>query len=309
MDPRLIPVNGLIALLRGDGGWPPLLKEQGFQRYQLESPLTTPLGDTRIDAVIFKVSPALVLPCECKSGENIDEEQARKYLAADPALLRRTDALPPQLRKATDVTVLPMFVGTEENRPELERGLRHLDIDAPLLTVGPSRIRLSGASGITGLDDFDHRHGNGLPPARLPVDHQSPSEEIQELLLPELIAAQARGEDIVPIEAVCAAVVPEWGILSPGMQGSFIRRTEDAMRRLLQGDLRTHFRLDPGGSNRRSRVVIETTPAVMDPRGQTQAWRAQQRRATRMLRGKAQVQPEAQLSLEDLAEQGGLADD
>ena len=148
MDPRLIPINGLIALLRADGAWPALLKEQAFERFQLEAPLTTPVGDTRVDAVIYRLDPHLVLLSECKGGRNIEEEQARKYLAATADLLKRTDALPPRLRRATGVTVLPLFVGLEEHRADLEAALRGLKINAPLLTIGAQRVRLSNTSGI-----------------------------------------------------------------------------------------------------------------------------------------------------------------
>jgi hypothetical protein len=48
--------------------------------------------------------------------------------------------------------------GREVHRADLEAGLRSLGVDAPLLTVGPERVHLSGTSGIEGLDDFDLHH-------------------------------------------------------------------------------------------------------------------------------------------------------
>ena len=69
------------------------------------------------------------------------------------------------------------------------------------------------------------------------------------------------------------------------------------------------FRLEPGGSNRGSRLVIESTPAKKDPRGRTQAWQAQQRRASRALRRRPQPAIEGQTSIYDLAEEGGLTDE
>lgn len=308
MDPRLLPINGLIALLRGDGGWPALLKDQGFERYLLEMTLTTPVGDTRIDAVLYRQDPGLVLLGECKSGRNIDEEQARKYEAATADLLRRTDALPPRLRQAEAIEVKPLFVGTEEYRADLEAGLRELSIGAPLLTVGPARVRLSDTSGLRGLDDFDESHDAGLPPARFRVDHQSPDEEIREVLLPVVVAAQARGEDILAIESVCEAVLPEWPVLAHGARGDFIRKAERVARRLAANELRGRIRLDPGAANHRSRIRILSTPATNRPQGRTQAWQAQQRRAAKGLRGQPRPPIEGQTSLDDLAEEGGLAD-
>jgi hypothetical protein len=309
VDPRLVPINGLIALLRGDGGWPALLGQQGFQRHSLEGHLITEVSDTRVDAVIYRRDPDLVLLAECKSGGNIDERQARKYEAATVADLRRTDLLPSSLRRTSAVAVAPLFVGIEQRRADLEAGLRRLKLAAPLLTVGPNRVRLSDASGIDGLDDFDQAHDAGLPPARLRVDHQSADAEIRELVLPEIVAAQAREEDIVGIESVCQAILPEWAILAPGARGDFIRKVEGVDRLLAADELRGSCRLERGVSGQRSRIVIDSTPASKRPQGRTQAWQAQQRRAARGLRGRARAEIEGQTSLDDLAAEGGLADE
>lgn len=149
MDERLIPINGLIALLRGDGGWPALLREQGFQRHQLEVPISTSRGNIRADALIYRRAPDVILLCEAKCGRNLEEEQARKYMAADFSWLCRTGAIPPELRKARDVAVHAVFVGREEHRAELETALQRLGLSAPLLTVGSTRsdLRRDGSEG------------------------------------------------------------------------------------------------------------------------------------------------------------------
>lgn len=310
MDERLIPINGLIALLRGEGGWPGLLRDQGFERHQLEAPISSPIGDFRADAILFRLDPNLVLLDECKSGRNIEEEQARKYLAVDASWLDRAGLLPGPLRRASDIEVRTMFVGLEAHRADLEGGLRALDIDAPLLTVGPDRVRLSGASSVPGLDDFDEHHRGGLPPARLPVDHQSPDEAILEVLLPQIAAAQARLEDFVSIEDLCSHIIPEWPILSRGTQGSFIRRVAALLRDLQQGELRGQFRYESASSNTGGRIVILDSPARRDPRGRTRAWQAHRDRSSAALsRPPAKRQIPGQLSLDELADSGGLADE
>jgi len=311
VDQRLIPINGLLALLRGEGGWPGILRDQGFRRHQLEVPISSPLGDARADVLIYRRQPDLILLCECKSGRNIEERQARRYVAVDVSWLRRSGAIPPELMRARHaVHVHPLFVGREEHRADLERGLRHLDIDAPLVTIGAQRVRLSGASEIDGLDDFDQQHAGGLPPARIPVDHQSADEELRELLIPELIAAQARAEEIVAIETIAARMLPEWTILSKGARGLFIDRLERLLTSIVKGEFggQFHYERAPGTGDR-GRIVIKATPATRDPRGRTQAWQAQQRRAELALRRRSRKQIPGQLSIDDLADQGGLAEE
>jgi hypothetical protein len=311
VDERLIPINGLLALLRGEGGWPGILRDQGFRRHQLEVPISSPLGDARADALIYRRQPALILLCECKSGRHVEPEQARRYVAVDVSWLRRSGAIPPELIPAgRAVHVHALFVGREEHRADLERALRHLDIEAPLLTIGVARVRLSGASGIQGLDDFDQHHDRGLPPGRIPVDHQSADEELLELLIPEVIAAQARAEEIVAVEAIAASILPEWPILSHGARQSFTSRLEPLMVALASGEFRGQFRYERArGTGDRGRIVIEATPATRDPRGRTQAWQAQQRRAETVLRRRPRKELPGQLSIDDLADQGGLADE
>jgi hypothetical protein len=206
VDPRLIPINGLIALLTGDGGWPAILGEEGFKRHHLEMPLLTPKGDIRADAVLYRQSPDLILPAECKSGRNVDIEQGERYLSLDVEWLRRSGAIPPPLRGSDAIAVQALYVGTDDHRPELEQGLRRLGT-VPLLTVSANRVHLSGAGRTPGLSDFIHLHDAGLPPARLPVDHQSDDDEILELLIPVVVAAQASLKEYVGMDRLCEDIV------------------------------------------------------------------------------------------------------
>lgn len=311
MDDRLIPINGLIALLRGDGGWPGTLGEAGFKRHQLEVPINTPKGDIRADALIYRETPALILLSECKSGGNIDADQAGKYLSADLSWLKRTGAVPPALKRTDGAQVGVLFVGRDEHRADLERGLVELEINVPLLTVGGHRIRLSGAGETSGLDDFSLDHDRGLPPGRLPIDHQSDDAEILELLIPQIVAAQAKLEDLVGIEMICSRILPEWAVLSHGAQNQFIGRVAQLLSALEAGDFKGQIRYErlrqPGT---RGRLHILDSPAKRDPRGRTQAFQAQQRRGQAVLgrKGRRASLP-GQISLDELAEEAGLADD
>ena len=308
MDERLIPINGLIALLRGDGGWPPLLREQGFQRHQLEVPISTSLGDIRADALIYRRAPDLIVLCEAKSGRNLEEKQARKYAAADFRSLRRTGAVPLAFKRTGEVPVRTLFVGREKHRAELEAGLGHLKIEAPLLTLSAERVRLSGTSGIQGLEDCDVQHDGGPPPARIAVDHQSPDRDLLDVLIPSLIAAQARNEDIVAVETLAEGLLAEWSILSHGGRGSFIARLAKLLESLAAGDMRGQFRYERMREpHQQGRIILLSTPARHDPRGRTRAWQAQQSRAENALQRRAAPATVAQLSLDELAEQGGLA--
>ncbi len=312
MDQRLIPINGLIALLRGDGGWPRTLGDAGFQRYQLEMPLSTPKGEVRVDALIYRLSPDLILLCECKSGKNIEAKQAGRYRSVNVEWLQRIGAIPPQLRQSQPIAVQTLYVGTEDHRPDLEQGLQELG-SVPLLTIGADRVQLSGVGRTPGLADFIERHNGGLPPARIPVDHQSDDDEILELLIPAIVAAQASLEDIVEVESLCQAVLPEWPVLGARARAEFTGRVTQLVKGLVAGEMKGQFRYEPRSGRQPhlpARVVILESPAKRDPRGRTQAFQAQQNRAERVLRRKSRKVPiPGQTSLDDLAQEGGLADE
>jgi hypothetical protein len=310
VDRRLIPINGLIALLRGEGGWPDTLGHAGIQRHQLEVPITSSEGDTRADALLYRLDPVLVLLCESKGGKNVDELQARKYLAVDLEDLKRAGAVPPALKHESAVPVQAMFVGNEDERAGLEQGLASLNIKAPLLTVGADRVRLSDTSGIPGLDDFDVSHSGGLPPARIPVDHQSPDPDILELLIQQVVTAQAALDDIVSVETICGRILPEWPVISPGTQGLFISRVADLLINLSRNEMRGQIEYERiKQTNTRGRLIVRQTPATNHPRGRTVGFQAQQRRAGEALQRSSQPPAQRQLSLDQLADEGGLADE
>jgi hypothetical protein len=309
MDPRLIPLNGLIALVRGDGQWPCVLREQGLRIHIFEAPVYADAGNVTADAILYRVDTPLIVLAECKGGRNIDAQQARRYLTASSEGIFAAGSLPPALRGRADIRVDAVFVGNEIHRNDLEDSMARHDVQAPLLTVGSDRVRLTGIEPASGLKAFELAHKAGLPPARFPIDQQSPIEEIRELVLPILVAAQARQEETLDVEAVCREVLPEWPVLGKEAQRSFLARVDDTMRRLVGGDLGVQFSYEPGTKASQARVRIVRTPAAADPRGSPQSWQAQQRRGAKALgRRRPQVEGQLALSLEDLAQAGGVGD-
>jgi hypothetical protein len=311
MDPRLIPLNGLIALVRGDGLWPRALGGQGLRAHIFEAPVYTDEGNITADAILYRLDPPLLVLAECKGGRNIDAQQARRYLTANPDGIFAAGSLPPRLRNRDDAHIVAMFVGNETNRGDLEASMVQHEIRAPLLTLGPDRARLTQVGPASDLEVFDVAHQAGLPPARFPIDQHSPTEEIHELTAPILVATQARQEETIDVEAICREILPEWPVLGKEAQRGFISRVDDAVRRLVGGELGAQFSYEPGTKASHARVRIIGSPAATDPRGTPQSWQAQQRRAAKTLGRQRQPKIEGQIefSLEDLAQAGGVGED
>jgi hypothetical protein len=80
VDRRLIPLNGVVALLRLEPSWPSTLAEQGFRLHLIEADVQSTPAVVRADVIFYRLDPILVVLCECKSGGSVSPRQARSYL-------------------------------------------------------------------------------------------------------------------------------------------------------------------------------------------------------------------------------------
>jgi len=304
MDPRLIPLNGTLALLaRAPGAaWPRNLAEQGFRLHLLEGGVQSDPQSIRADLIAFRTNPDVVLLFECKSGRNIGASQARGYVNAVPDGLRRRGTMPSALSDSGEVAVQAVFVGRSEHAEALTESLSREQISCPLLTVGANGALLSGSE-TAGLEDFDALDRRwGRPPALLIVDHDSPVGEIEELLAQEILVAAAHRTSVLELAQVAARIHPYWSQVSRVAQGEFIERLKRAAQSLAQGALRDDVRYESTDAVS-PRLVLSSSPAAADPRGAPQAWQRLRRRFEEALGRTQQRQPEEQMSLsfEDLA--------
>lgn len=302
MDPRLLPLNAILALVNRDGAWFHDLADQGFRLYAVELKVQSSAGIVVVDAVIYRQRPELVLLCEGKSGRNVEEEQARKYTSADAAGLRRGGSLP--VAVSTEATVSPLFVVMNDVRVDVEVALQGFGIEAPVLSIDRGFARLDGPCP-GGLEPFLRQTSAGpkrWPPARVRVDHQSPLEELVELLAQQIVAAQAKRQPELDLAEAASRIYRQWPALSQSGRRDFLRRLRDCARHLANSSLKDTIRVEPGTNNMPPKIVIERTPAELDTRGMPQAWQGEARRMAADLGRSGGPPPEEakQLSLDDL---------
>ena len=303
MDPRLIPLNGVIALLRGDGGWPAALRDQGFRLHLVEATVFSEPQNVRANAILYRLDPNMILLCECKGGRNVTARQGRAYVAAEAEGLRAAGTFPAELDGRDDPPVATVLVGRDEMRDDLQASMTQHQLTLPLLTIGAGSASLTG-SDLAGLENFAFENlACGLPPARFPIDAESPVEEVREYVLQQLVAAQSRGDQAIEVAAIAASILPDWALVGVEGQRDFMNRVAEAARLIAQA-MRDDFLYE--SSNRVApRVVIRRSPLQADPRGATQQWQALGRRGAHALGRTREPAIEGQmpLSLEDLAEE------
>jgi hypothetical protein len=299
VDSRLIPLNGVVALLRNEPSWFSALADQGFRLHLIEADVQSTPAVIRADVIFYRRDPDLIILCECKSGKNIQPRQARSYVAADFAGLRQRGTNPGHLPAGTPVQAV--FAGLEPERDALVESMQREGIEAPLLTIGPGRACLEIA-GVTGMEEFDVEDRRaGLPPMRFRIDADSPSTEIKELVVPEIVAAQSRGDEFIDLNGLAQDLLLDWAALGLPAQRGFVKRLKDAGRELAQDGMRGDISVE-SGNNIAPRITILRRMVERDPRGAPQAWQAQARRAAQALGrgdGPAAEAP-AQMSLDDL---------
>ena len=168
------------------------------------------------------------------------------------------------------IVVYPLYVCLQEHREQIVRSLTALELEAPLLSVGPGSAMLDGPvpAGLERFSSSDPRLG--LPPARIRLDRESPLEEFMSVLLQRVVAAAVQGESHVEFDEVAREIFQaHWVHLSVQGRRDVISRLKSAAAQLGRGELRGFIRIE-GSSSVPHRVVIVDSPASADPRGAPQ---------------------------------------
>lgn len=279
MERRLLPINAWIALHRGEAGWPPRLREQGFAIHKFEVPITVESGNVVVDATSVRTDPPAVIVAEAKGGGSIQNDQALRYAEIKPRDVARVVGLPFDHSTAASEV---LYACTTEGRDGVHIDLNRLELAFPMLIVGDSRVRLEpeGATVLRGFDDAVP----GPPPRYVALDQDSSDDDFVDHLLPALIAAASRGEEFIAVERLLSSVLPYWAVYGLPVKQALIRKGRDALARAIGSSLSGDFAFEPKARRADADVIrVINNPAGFDPRGQTQSWQRLERRAAKAL--------------------------
>jgi hypothetical protein len=287
MEPRLIPINALIALTTGEGGWPTTLADAGYRLHGIEA-LIFPANKRRVvvDAMVAHDATTSVVLAGCKGGQNLREPQMASYMEVTGSHVARQVGLP-----FRDPSVEVMVAGLEDHRQRIRIAMDALEIDVPLLLVGGTKVRLEGD--LLGLSAFSVSVP-GRPPRIIPIDAQSSDEDLVRYLLPGLMAAAARpGTKTVGVDTLLEKVIPWWALYQPaGGRQPLCKRATDALRAAITENFPDDFAVEDRKQQDCGIIRILRSPAEYRPRGVTQGWQRLQRQAERAL-GRRRPKPES----------------
>lgn len=299
MEQRLIPINALIALTTGQGGWPPVLAEAGYRLHGIEVVLRPSESQrTCIDGVLAHMELRVATLAECKSGQNLNGRQLKAYSAVTGTHLASQVGFP-----FRDPTPEILLVGLVENRERLEIAKRSLGLELPTMLVSQQTVRLEGDLG--GLKACEIAVP-GWPPRIIPVDIHSSDEDLIRHLIPKIIAEMARGTEVVAVESLLGQVIGWWDLYpSGGERKQLCARATSVLRSAAERQYAQDFTVEERKGENGGVIRILRSPVSYRPRGVTQGWQRLQRQTLATL-GRRHLKPESPGQLELSFEELGL---
>lgn len=275
MEDRLVPVNALIGLVssRHDVN-PSTLRDAGYELAGLEVPVTGPLGTVTVDALLFHPADTHLVMCEVKSGANVDEGQARRYSAIDPANV--VDAGHVTLARREQPTVEVLYVGIERWQDRLEQGFAALGYGCPMLIVGSRQIamrRADLASDRLRSAFKEPTRLTGPPAALIPFDHDSPVDQVRPAVQAEMMAVLSLRTPQMTVSTLTERIAKFCGIYGRKAKNELVRKVGEAAQAVAASEPDT-FGFRRRTANRDALVTFLRSPEEYDPRGRTSAYQA-----------------------------------
>ncbi|MGC5042415.1 hypothetical protein ACLQ16_03760 [Streptomyces albidoflavus] len=277
LEERLVPVNALLGLCTPNDINPAVLANAGFRVVGLEITVACPSGGkVTIDVVLFNESESHLVFCECKAGNNIENEQAARYGTIDPKSVVTAAAI--TLGNKSPLTSDVLYVCLADKSERIIQGLGEISAEYPLLAVSDSEITLRRPGMASKILRNAFPSGEvklPAPPARIiDFDHDSPVQMFVDKARPYLIRAAARRVDEVSVPRIAEDLCVHYRRYQLAVRLQIAKRFQSALRQLSVEDPDTYrYEQSPGGGPE-GVVRLLRTPEDFDHRGRTAAYQS-----------------------------------
>ncbi|SRR6266496_1504898 len=193
LEQRLVPINAFVGLCRASPPWPATLAEVGFRLAALEVPVGTPLGTVTLDGVAHAPETNDLLVVECKSGANIEVDQATKLAELDQVRVVQSASI--TLSRPAMPRTEVMYLCLAGHADRIGLGLDEIGWQGALLALSDMKLELvRGDVSTPALREAlrDPIALTGPPPGFVPVDLDSPDGAYDTLVRSALVACQAQ---------------------------------------------------------------------------------------------------------------------
>lgn len=185
-------VNAIIAMCRIDSRWPHYFYDMGYGVKWVEYPFTCHTGETVVPDLI--VTSAMQNNCilfESKSGNNIENEQAKRYMKVKPEDVVSKLHVDTREGKEPDVDIT--YICFSESSSNIVEQLNNLSAEFPVLEMSIDTIKLVNNSFSVSQLNEDLSKGlpinrNKIPMGYFPFDDKSSNSQIAPFVVRTLVA-------------------------------------------------------------------------------------------------------------------------
>lgn len=185
-------LNAVIAMCRRDARWPHYFFDLGYGIKWIEYPFTCGTGETLVPDLVI-VSSALnnCILFESKSGNNIDDDQAKRYGSVQPNDI--VSKLYVDIVKGQKPTVDVSYLCFSESTQAINSQLITIAASFPLVELAPSNLRLAANAFSVQKLNIDLAGGipldrDKIPMGYFPFDEDSSDSEVAPHVMQTLIA-------------------------------------------------------------------------------------------------------------------------
>jgi len=236
-------INAIIAMCRIDNKWPHHFHDMGYGVKWIEYPFTCHTGETVVpDLVIISDIQNNCILFESKSGNNIENDQAERYMKVQP------DDVVTKLHVDTKGGEKPSiditYLCFSESTLNILQQLNNLNAKFPVLEMSTDSIRLVNNSFTVDKLNEDLSEGitidrNKIPMGYFPFDEESSNSEIAPYVVRTLVAFSRQNKPHFTNEEMTRDIIGSlWEQFGDQKKGNLIRKVSSILGQAQVKELR-----------------------------------------------------------------------
>lgn len=240
-------LNAIIAMCRADSKWPHYFYDMAYGVKWIEYPFTCQTGETLVpDLVISSNIQNSCILFESKSGSNIEDTQAQKYMKVVPHDV--VSKLHVDVAGGKNPNLDITYLCFSEATPTIVSQLNALAASFPLLEVAPNSIRLASNSFSISRLNNDLSAGitidrNKIPMGYFPFDEDSSNSEVAPHVAQTLVAFARQNKPHFKGDEITQDIVGSlWGHFGMQKRKLLINKVSSILGKLQVGELRGYLK-------------------------------------------------------------------
>jgi hypothetical protein len=246
LDFNLKMLNLWIGLCKGDDQLPKDIRALGYKQHAIEQNIRV-IGAKKLlcvpELIIFSGKLGHSLICEWKSGKNLEEDQAARYLELTPDILSNRALIPKEATGSFDV----MYICDRDNVERIKIGFNKCQCKFPLIVADDRGLNLE-------LNQFKLGKLNEIfspsllinmslcPTCHVPISDTSADWEVADIVIPKLIERMLKRDTMVGISSLCPSVFPLWDNMTSTARAPAQARVCQILEQAAAGEFGTFFR-------------------------------------------------------------------